>query len=124
MAQTPVTDVDEIQIDTSKMSEGKRQALEVTEAARETTWQHPSFVLELFQGRFRDDLILPYPLQDPVDERRGDEFLAVLAKILKEQVDPDEIDRTGEIPAAAIQALAAAGAFGIKIPQEYGGLGL
>mgnify|MGYP001823292774 CR=1 FL=1 len=34
----------ELQIDTSGMSEGKRQALEVAEAAREQTWQHPSFV--------------------------------------------------------------------------------
>lgn len=106
------------------MSEGKRQALEVTEAARETTWQHPSFVLELFQGRFRQDLILPYPRQSQEDARTGDEFIAVLSKILQEKVDADEIDRTGEIPQEAIDALAKAGAFGIKIPKEYGGLGL
>jgi alkylation response protein AidB-like acyl-CoA dehydrogenase len=122
--ETQVTDEQELQIDTSKMSEGKRQALEVTEAARESAWKHPSFALELFQGRFRHDLMLPYPQQDPVDAAKGDEFISALARILKDKVDADEIDKTGEIPQAAIDALAKVGAFGIKIPEEYGGLGL
>jgi hypothetical protein len=124
MPQTQVSDEQEIQIDTSRMSEGKRQALEVTEAARETVWQHPSFVLELFQGRFRSDLMFPYPLQDPGDEQKGDELNAALEKILLEKVDPDQIDASGEIPQEAIDALAKLGAFGIKIPREHGGLGL
>src|SRR5206468_8176866 len=42
----------------------------------------------------------------------------------REQVDPDEIDRTGEIPQNVIDGLAAMGAFGIKISPSYGGLGL
>jgi len=122
--ETRVPEEEALQIDTSKMSEGKRQALEVTEAARETAWTHPSFAQELFDGSFRDDLMFPYPLQDPVDARKGDEFIRTLETILREKVDPDEIDRTGEIPQEAIDALAEAGAFGIKIPKEYGGLGL
>jgi alkylation response protein AidB-like acyl-CoA dehydrogenase len=113
-----------VQIDTSKMSEGQRQALEVTEAAREAKWSHPSFALELFQGRFRHDLMLPYPLQNEADREKGDEYVAVLRKILEEKVDADEIDATGEIPQEAIDALAKVGAFGMKIPEEYGGLGL
>ncbi len=47
-----------------------------------------------------------------------------LATFLREHVDADEIDRTGEIPDAVIHGLAELGAFGIKIPEEYGGLGL
>jgi alkylation response protein AidB-like acyl-CoA dehydrogenase len=43
---------------------------------------------------------------------------------LKEHVDPDEIDRTGEIPQEVIDGLARMGAFGIKITPEFGGLGL
>lgn len=121
---TKVPEEQELQIDTSKMSEGKRQALEATEAARETTWQHPSFALELFQGRFRSDLVFPYPHQNEDDKRKGDEFIATIAKILEDKVDADAIDETGEIPPDAIEALARVGAFGIKIPQEYGGLGL
>ncbi len=122
--QANVTEEQEIQIDTSKMSEGKRQALEVTEAARETTWQHPSFALELFQGRFRADLMFPYPRQDADDRHTGDDFIALLSRILEDKVDADAIDKSGEIPQDAIDALARIGAFGIKIPKEYGGLGL
>ncbi len=115
---------EELKIDTSNMTEGKRQALEVTEAARESEWAFPSFALELFMGRFRDDLVLPYPLQDAEDAKLGDEFVAELRKILEQKIDPDEVDATGEIPQEAIDALAKLGAFGIKIPKEYGGLGL
>lgn len=114
----------ELQIDTSGMSEGKRQALEVAEAAREQTWQHPSFVGELFLGRFRDDLILPYPLQGDEDRAIGDEYIARMREVLKDRIDADKIDEDGEIPDEAIEALAELGAFGIKIPKEYGGVGL
>src|SRR6476661_3347646 len=41
-----------------------------------------------------------------------------------ERVDSDMIDRTGEIPEDYVQELREMGAFGIKIPKEYGGLGL
>ena len=39
-------------------------------------------------------------------------------------MDSDRIDREGKIPPEVIQGLRDIGAFGIKIPQEYGGLGL
>jgi len=35
-------------LDTSKMTKGKREALEIAEAARQQTWEHPSFAGELF----------------------------------------------------------------------------
>jgi len=114
----------ELQIDTSGMSEGKRQALEVAEAAREQSWDHPSFVGELFLGRFRDDLILPYPLQGDEDRATGDEYISRMREVLKDRIDADKIDADGEIPDEAIEALAELGAFGIKIPKEYGGVGL
>jgi len=100
------------------------EALEVTEAAREATWQYPSFVADLFMGRLRTNLIVPFPEQDESDRRTGDEFLARLEPFLKEHVDPDEIDRTGQLPARVIEGLARLGCFGMKIPKAYGGLGL
>src|SRR2546427_248667 len=100
------------------------EAREVAVAAREQEWAAPSFVRELFLGRLRMDLVHPYPEQDPDEERRAQPFLAGLAKLLREQVDPDRIDREGEIPEPVIQGLRELGAFGIKIPREYGGLGL
>ena len=43
---------------------------------------------------------------------------------MRERVDSDRIDREGKIPPEVIQGLREIGAFGIKIPTEYGGLGL
>jgi len=41
-----------------------------------------------------------------------------------DHVDSDEIDRSGEISEPLVQELRDIGAFGIKVPREYGGLGL
>jgi len=100
------------------------EAREVAEAAREQEWVAPSFVRELFLGTLRMGLVHPYPEQDAEEERRAQPFLAGLAKLLREKVDSDRIDREGEIPEDVIQGLRELGAFGIKIPREYGGLGL
>jgi alkylation response protein AidB-like acyl-CoA dehydrogenase len=100
------------------------EAREVAEAAREKDWLAPSFVRDLFLGKFRLDLIHPYPEQDPEEVRRAQPFLDKLERLLRAQVDSDRIDREGEIPEAVIQSLRELGAFGIKIPREYGGLGL
>jgi alkylation response protein AidB-like acyl-CoA dehydrogenase len=102
----------------------EREARETAESARETEWEHPSFVRELFLGRFRLDLIYPHPEQnDPDEAARAGDFMAKLRAVL-DKVDSDEIDRIGEIPESVVQALRDIGAFGIKVPREYGGLGL
>ncbi len=43
---------------------------------------------------------------------------------MRERVDSDRIDREGKIPEEVVRGLGEIGAFGIKIPTEYGGLGL
>ena len=101
-----------------------QEAREVAEAAREKDWQAPSFVRELFEGSFRLDLVHPFPSMDPADVERARPFMERLERFLAERVDSDLIDREGKIPADVIQGLRDIGAFGIKIPQEYGGLGL
>src|SRR5438445_3081841 len=100
------------------------EAREVAEAAREQEWAAPSFVRDLFLGRLRLDLVHPYPEQDAEEIRRAPPFLEQLERLLREHVDSDRIDREGEIPEPVIQGLRELGAFGIKIPREYGGLGL
>ena len=100
------------------------EARAVAEAARETEWTSPSFVRELFAGRLRLDLIHPFPDPDPADTAKAAPFLAALEKFLLERVDPDRIDRENRIPDDVVDALRKLGAFGIKIPEEYGGLGL
>ena len=102
----------------------EQEARDVAESARETEWQHPSFVRELFLGRFRLDLVHPHPETVDADEQaRAAAFMQKLRAFL-ERYDADEVDRTGEIPERDVQELRDMGAFGIKIPREYGGLGL
>src|SRR3954463_15663510 len=101
----------------------EKEARDVAEAARESEWSGPSFVRELFLGRFRLDLIHPHPAEDPTEAARAKPFFEKLEDFLT-RVDSDMIDRTGEIPEEYVQELREMGAFGIKIPTEYGGLGL
>lgn len=111
-------------IDTSKMSPEERAALELAEASRVEAGPAGSFGSSLFLGKPLFESIFPFPAQSVEDEDQGDAFLSRLEAFLEEQVDADEIDRTGEIPDEVIEGLAKLGAFGIKIPRRYGGLGL
>lgn len=101
----------------------KQEALDVVEAARETEWEHPSFVAELFMGRIRSDIIFPFPTQSAEDKKIGDEYMAKISAYLKANLDPEEVDATGDLPQEFIKGLADLGAFGMKIPKKYGGLG-
>ncbi|MGH7508443.1 MAG: acyl-CoA dehydrogenase family protein [Gemmatimonadales bacterium] len=102
----------------------EQEAREVAEAAREKDWQAPSFVRELFEGSFRLDLVHPFPTPDPADLERARPFMEKLERFMRERVDSDKIDREGKIPPEIVRGLGEIGAFGIKIPVEYGGLGL
>jgi alkylation response protein AidB-like acyl-CoA dehydrogenase len=116
--QTEAADV----IDTSKMNKEQAAALELAEAARTVT-DYRSFAGDLFMGRFDLSHVYPYPEQSAADAEAGRPFLTELERILR-TVDGDKIDETGEIPQEVIDRLAKLGAFGIKIPKQYGGLGL
>jgi alkylation response protein AidB-like acyl-CoA dehydrogenase len=113
------------QIDTSKMSKGKADALEAAEAARDGGKEGvKSFSGGLFTGEANYDLIYPFPKQSEEDKAKGDGFLEQLNEVLDKHVDADAIDREGEIPDKVFEELAKIGAFAIKIPTEYGGRGL
>src|SRR5438309_12057383 len=85
-------------IDTSKMSEGKRAALELAESSRDPLDDRGSFASNLFVGRYDFDRIYPFPEQSAEDRAAGKDFLNKLESYLRDHVDADEIDRTGEIP--------------------------
>ena len=110
-------------IDTSKMSTGQRAALEMSEASRDQR-SVSGFAASLFTGHPDFRRIAPFPAHTLEDRDQGDAFLRQLDHFLNNSTDPDEIDREGEIPDAVIDGLAKLGAFGIKIPTCYGGLGL
>lgn len=99
----------------------EKESRQVAEASRETEWVSPSFLKELFLGDFRLDLIHPY---DEAPERpEFKAFYDEMRRFLREEVDSAEIDRTGEYPEKVLDRLRKMGAFGMKIPKEYGGLG-
>jgi hypothetical protein len=120
----PVRPAAQSVIDTSRMSKGQREALELAEASRDPLDERGSFASNLFIGRYDFDRIFPYPAQSDEDRAKGEPFLKELREYLEANVDADEIDRTGEIPQKNIDDLFAMGAFGVKIPTKYGGLGL
>ena len=100
----------------------EKQARQVAEAARESEWRRPSFGKELFLGRFRLDLIDPWPESEPRPD--ADDFLARLDAYTRSEIDGARIEREARIPDEVFHGLAALGAFGMKIDKEYGGLGL
>ena len=101
----------------------EQEAREVAEAAREREWAS-SFVKALFEGKLLLDLVHPFPEPTPEDVAKAQPFLDKLEAFLRDHVDADRIDREGKIPPEVIQGLREIGAFGIKIGEEYGGLGL
>ena len=105
-----------------KVESSERESREVAEASRQKEWKQPSFMREMFLGRFRLDLIHPYPLT----AQDRPEFAAYFEKMkafLRDDVDSAQIDATGEYPDHVLDGLRKLGAFGMKIPKEYGGLG-
>ena len=121
---TKIPEEKESVIDTSKMSAEERAALELAEAARVKAGPKGSFAGSLFLGTPDLSPIVPFPAQSEEDEDQGNAFLSKLSDLLEKETDPDEIDASGEISDDVLNGLAELGAFGIKIPTQYGGLGL
>jgi len=103
---------------------GEAEARRVAEEAREAAWLRPSFGKQLFLGDFQLGLIHPYPSPDPELEERGKAFCERLAAFCAQAVSGAVIENDAKIPDEVVKGLAALGAFGMKIPLEYGGLGL
>jgi len=99
------------------------EAMDVAEASRETEWEKPSFVGGLFLGNLDTDLIHPFPEQPAADKAEADDFLKRLERFLAESVDADKIDEQGEYDYELFKGFNELGAWGMKIPKEYGGLG-
>jgi alkylation response protein AidB-like acyl-CoA dehydrogenase len=111
------------------MAENKKLATEhesraVAEQAREQDWEKHSFARALFEGKLDLGLVYPPPVPDPDEQARAEQFLAELTTFARDHIDGDRIDREGWVPQEVLDGLAELGAFGIKTPREYDGLGL
>jgi alkylation response protein AidB-like acyl-CoA dehydrogenase len=102
----------------------EQQARRVAEEAREREWRLPSFCKELFLGALRLDLIHPQPKLDDALAGKGEAFLERLRGFLERDVDPLAIEREARIPDEVLDGLKELGALGMKVPEEYGGVGL
>jgi alkylation response protein AidB-like acyl-CoA dehydrogenase len=102
----------------------ERTARRVAEEARQTEWELPSFGKQLFLGDFRLDLIHPHPQATEGMRRKGEDFLSRAREFCETKVDARIIEHESRIPDEVVKGLKQLGAFGMKIPEEYGGLGL
>ena len=103
---------------------GYKEARAISEAAREKDWKLPSFGKALYLGHFQPELISPQPDMPPDAVEKGERFLVVLRAFLQDEVDPQAIESEGRIPNEVIDGFKAIGALGMKVPEQYGGLGL
>ena len=81
-----------------------------------------SFLAGLYDGRPDFDLLLTPP-EPPGEKAAGEAFYKQVESFLLHEVDPEEIERQAKIPESVLQGLFKLGAFGMKIPKQYGGLG-
>jgi alkylation response protein AidB-like acyl-CoA dehydrogenase len=100
---------------------GEEESRQVAEQARQKEWEGRGFLRELFLGNFQLDLIHPFTLRE--DRPEFTTFYDRMQTFLRDEVDSVAIDRTGEYPDPVVDGLRKLGAFGMKIPKEYGGLG-
>ena len=96
-------------------------SLAAAEACRDTR-AYSGFISGLFEGVVRRPLFTGASI--PASGEAAKEFIDTLRLLLIEKVDPEAIDRKGVIDEDVFAAFKQIGAFGIKIPRSYGGLGL
>jgi hypothetical protein len=103
---------------------GYKEARAISEAAREKDWELPSFGKGLYLGDFQPELISPQPAMPAEAVEKGERFLAALGAFLQNEVDPQAIERDGRISDEVVAGFKDLGALGMKVPEQYGGLGL
>ncbi|OYD70264.1 acyl-CoA dehydrogenase family protein [Rhodococcus sp. OK302] len=108
---------------TQKLKATEEQSRTLVEESRTQGWDKPSFCKELFLGRFQLDLVHPYPKPAPEESTKADHFLEKLASYCA-SLDGSEIEREERIPDEYVAGFAKLGCFGLKISEEYGGVGL
>lgn len=81
------------------------------------------FAKALFWGRFKGELLFPYPVLPPDQQAAADEMAEKVRAYAEAHIDSFRIDREARIPDEVVRGLAELGLYRITIPVEYGGLG-
>ena len=80
-------------------------------------------VKSLFAGEIPESTVFPFPEVDASERETVSAFLDSFRGFAKEHVDSAKIEREHRIDPAVIRGLAELGAFGMTIPEAYGGYG-
>lgn len=81
------------------------------------------FAKALFFGKFKGELLYPYPTLAADKQTAADEMAAKVKSYADAHIDHMKIDRDARIPDSVIQGLADIGLYKLTIPPAYGGLG-
>ncbi|WP_439625133.1 acyl-CoA dehydrogenase family protein [Gemmata sp.] len=81
------------------------------------------FAKALFFGRFKGELLFPYPTLPADKQAAADEMTAKVRAFADAHIDHMKIDRDARIPDEVVKGLADLGAYKLTIPPEFGGLG-
>ena len=81
------------------------------------------FAKALFYGRFKGELLFPYPVLPADKQAASDELERKVRAYADAHIDHMQIDRDAKIPDSVVQGLAELGLYRITIPTEFGGLG-
>ncbi|HJZ55856.1 MAG TPA: acyl-CoA dehydrogenase family protein [Gemmataceae bacterium] len=81
------------------------------------------FAKALFFGKFKSDLLFPYPVLPADKQAAADEIAEKVRDYANLAIDHMKIDREARIPDSVIRGLGELGVYRATIPTEYGGLG-
>ena len=81
------------------------------------------FAKALFYGKFKGELLFPYPVLSPDKQAAADEMAGKVKAYADAHIDHMKIDRDAEIPDSVVKGLADLGVYRLTLPKEYGGLG-
>src|SRR3954462_4230726 len=81
------------------------------------------FAKALFFGKFKGELLFPYPTLPPDQKAKSDEVAAKVRDFADLAIDHMKIDREARIPDSVVRGLAGLDVYRLTIPTEYGGLG-
>src|SRR5215216_6602505 len=74
------------------------------------------FAKALFYGRFKGELLFPYPTLPPEEQAKADEMAAKGRDYANRSIDHMQIDRDARIPDSVIKGLADLGVYRLTIP--------
>jgi acyl-CoA dehydrogenase family member 9 len=81
------------------------------------------FAKSLFFGRFKHELLFPYPTLPADKQKQADEAVVQVREFTDKHIDAAAIDRNEDIPRSVIDGLANLGVLGMTAPPEFGGRG-